>query len=237
VEKDEETGRETISAHNRDHRVGTPQGGVISPLLANLYTRRFIVAWKKFGYEEKFGGRIVNYADDMVICREGDATKALEVMKELMGRLKLTVNEQKTRVRHPPEDEFVFLGYVFRKAFSFKKRKWYIGTMPAAKSIKKIMDRIHDQTAKNFGWMETRDIVKSLNRTLMGWTNSFSIGAVSRIYSKLARYTVGRSRQWMGRKRERATKNYKSLPDTKWRSESGPLNIFARIPSYSRAKS
>jgi hypothetical protein len=105
--------------------------------------------------------------------------------------------------------------------------------MPAEKSIKKIMDRIHDQTAKNFGWMETNDIVKSLNRMLMGWTNYFSIGAVTRIYSKLARYTVGRLRQWMGRKHKWATKNYKSLPDTKLYSESGLLNICARIPTYS----
>src|SRR5229473_5385780 len=86
--------------------------GAISPLLANLYMRRFVLGWKMLGLERSLGSRIVTYADDLVIlCRKGKAEEALQRLREIMGKLKLTVNEEKTRICKVPEGEFDFLGH------------------------------------------------------------------------------------------------------------------------------
>ena len=91
----------------KDQRRGIPQGSPISPLLANLYMRRFVLGWKKLGLERSLGSRIVTYADDLVIlCRKGKAEQALLHLRKLMGKLKLTVNEEKTRICKVPEGEF-----------------------------------------------------------------------------------------------------------------------------------
>src|SRR5437879_1421741 len=92
---------------------GTPQGAPISPLLSNLYMRRFVLAWKQFGHEKRLSAYIVNYADDLVICCRARAEQARAVMQDLMFKLKLTVNETKTRVCRSPEEKFDFLGYTF----------------------------------------------------------------------------------------------------------------------------
>jgi hypothetical protein len=146
--------------------------------------RRFILSCKQGLHEEQLGGIIVNYADDLVICCKRDADKALEVMKGLMVRLKLTVNEKKIKAFIMPKDSFVFLGYEFKEVFSFKKRKKYIETDPAEKSVKKLTDAIHDQTAKRFGWMDASETSKNRNRKIRGWANYFCTGAVSKSYGR-----------------------------------------------------
>src|SRR5215470_6243673 len=84
--------------------------GVLSPLLANLYMRRFVLGWKQLGLEQSLGTRLVTYADDLVIlCRRGSAESALHHLREIMGKLKLTVNEEKTRICRVPDGEFDFL--------------------------------------------------------------------------------------------------------------------------------
>ena len=112
VEETDQRGRKTRTTEAKDSGRGIPQGSPISPLLSNLYMRRFVLAWKKLGLERKLGSRIVTYADDLVIlCKRGKAEEALQRMRELMGKLKLTVNEEKTRICRIPEGKFDFLGY------------------------------------------------------------------------------------------------------------------------------
>jgi RNA-directed DNA polymerase len=112
VEETDKRGRKTRTTESKDNRRGIPQGSPISPLLANLYMRRFVLRWKKLGLEQSLGTRIVTYADDLVIlCRRGKAEEALQQLRAIMGALKLTVNEEKTRICRIPEGEFDFLGY------------------------------------------------------------------------------------------------------------------------------
>ncbi len=119
VEETDDRGRKKRTTEAKDQRRGIPQGSPISPLLANLYMRRFVLGWKKLGLEKSLGTRIVTYADDLVIlCRKGRAEEALQRLRELMGRLKLTVNEEKTRICRVPEGEFDFLGFTFGRMYS-----------------------------------------------------------------------------------------------------------------------
>src|SRR3979490_2455917 len=138
VEETDDRGRKTRTTEARDNRRGIPQGSPISPLLANIYMRRFVFGGKMLGLERSLGSRIVTYADDLVIlCRRGKAEEALQRLREIMGKLKLPVNEEKTRICKGPEGEFDFLGDTFGRMYSARTGKAYLGYRPSKKSIKR----------------------------------------------------------------------------------------------------
>jgi group II intron reverse transcriptase/maturase len=185
VEETDDRGRKTRTTEAKDRRRGIPQGSPISPLLANLYMRRFVLGWKKFGLDESLGTRIVTYADDLVIlCRKGRAEEALQRLRELMGKLKLTVNEEKTRICKVPQGKFDFLGYTFGRMYSKTTGKARLGMWPSKKSIRRMVEKVHELTTLKTGWQETTVMVAKLNRTLRGWANYFKVGTDSGAYRR-----------------------------------------------------
>jgi hypothetical protein len=154
----------------REVGVGKIVGGVLSPLLANLYMRRFVLGWKKLGLEQSLGTRLVTYADDLVIlCRRGSAEKALHHLRAILGKLKLTVNEEKTRICRVPDGEFDFLGYTFGRMYSPVTGKARLGYRPSKKSLKRMVERVHALTVRAATWQETTRLVDQLNQALRGW--------------------------------------------------------------------
>jgi group II intron reverse transcriptase/maturase len=213
VEEEDERGRKHRTTRNKDDGKGTPQGSPISPLLANLYMRRFILGWKELGHEQRLGARLVNYADDFVICCRGSAEEAMTVMRNMMSKLKLTVNEKKTRLCRLPEETFDFLGYTIGRCYSAKTGRASLGTKPSAKKVRRICDAISERTGRHTTLLSVEELVAQLNRMLVGWANYFCLGFASRAYRAIDQHVCRRLRQWLCAKHKVQGPGFARFPD------------------------
>jgi group II intron reverse transcriptase/maturase len=212
VEETDERGRVQRTTRSKDDGKGTPQGGVISPLLANLYMRRFVVGWKVLGHEARLDAKIINYADDFVICTRGHADEAMATMRRMMAKLKLTVNEQKTRRACLPADTFTFLGYTFGRQYSRQTGRSYLGPKPAASKIRKLCGAISEVTDRRTCPRDSADEVGKLNRMLTGWANYFCLGPVVGVYALVLGHARRRLRRWLCAKHKVRKGGYGRFP-------------------------
>jgi len=237
VEETDEHGGKHRSTRNRDDGRGTPQGAPISPLLSNLYMRRFVLGWKQLGHEKRFKAYVVNYADDLVICCRSSAEEALVTMRVIMAKLKLTVNETKTRVCKLPGERFDFLGYTFGRCYSPKTGRAYLGTVPSKKRVIRICEAISSETRRDKTLLDSESVVGKLNRMMIGWANYFCLGPVSKAYRAVERHARKRLRQWLCAKHKVSWPATQQFPEADLHDVLGLVRLTARTRSFPWATS
>ena len=236
VAEDDGQGSWRRTTRSKDEKRGVPQGAPISPLLSNLYMRRFLLGWKTQGHQRRLEAHIVNYADDFVICCRGTAVEAMVVMRSMMKRLKLKVNEEKTSLCRVPAESFDFLGYTIGRCYRVKTGWAYIGTRPSKESIGRMTERISDLTAPRMEQLGADDMVRRLNRVLMGWSNYFCLGPVSKSYRAVDAHAKYRLRQWLCRKHKVDGQGYLRYPDEYLYKQLGLVCLPVRTGNFPWAK-
>jgi RNA-directed DNA polymerase len=239
VEEARASGTRLRTSRNKDAGRGTPQGAPISPLLSNLYMRRFIVGWKVLRHEQRLEAHIVNYADDFVICCRGTAAQAVSAMRAMMLRLKLTVNEAKTHICRLPEDTFDFLGFTYGLYHSPRTRKASLQYWPSRKRIQRLCATLSDMTARRFLWREDAEQVALLNRTLVGWRTYFARGMFWKAFRSVDRHVWRRLRRWLSRKHKVQGPGGATWPLAHLYGVLGLVSLERTAPriGFSRAKS
>jgi RNA-directed DNA polymerase len=229
-------GRPVQTTEARRTKRGTPQGGVISPLLANCYFRRFLLAWHNHGHRDQLDAHVVNYADDFVICcRPGNAEAAMTRMVKLMTRLGLGVNATKTRIARLPEGQFDFLGYTVGR-FHGKNGRPYFGTRPSRKAVKSLLRRIHERTTRQWYPDEPASTVARISSMIRGWCGYFDQGPVIEIYELVRAYTERRVRRWLMRRTGRRGVGFRQIPDEYLYETLGLYSVPRRRVDLPRAK-
>jgi group II intron reverse transcriptase/maturase len=229
VEETDERGVARRTTRNKDEGRGTPQGGVASPLLANLYMRRFVLGWKRGGHEQRLEARIVNYADDFVILTRSCAAEAASVMRDMMAKLKLTVNERKTRTCSVPEETFTFLGFTFGRQASWRTGRAYVAPAPAAKKVAAICARISGATSGRTVWRDEGEQVGLLNRMVLGWANYFRLGYVTAAWRVVQQHACRRLRWWLRRKHKAKAGRGPRYPDMQLYERHGLVNLVRTV--------
>jgi RNA-directed DNA polymerase len=206
---------------------GVPQGGVLSPLLANLYMNRYLRAFREAGLDRRDGARLVNYADDFVVlCRRG-AAEILAQTRQWFQQMGLTLNEQKTRLCDGRREAFTFLGYTFGPMYYRKDGHWYLGAAPAKKAVQRVKRRIRDILRPDHQgpW---EDVCAEINRVLRGWAAYFSYGTRLMAYRAVDRSVEGRVRHFLRRRHKVPTRGTRRYPSERIFGELGVLSLRRR---------
>jgi RNA-directed DNA polymerase len=198
VEERDADGTRRMSG-GKGNKLGTPQGAVVSPLLANIYMNRFLKHFRQSGAADAFRAHVVAYADDLVILSRGRAAEALTWMRDAMAKLGLTLNEAKTSLKDARKERFDFLGYSFGPHWFKKNGKWYLGASPSKKSMQRFKTKVGDRLvpANVVPWEDVRD---ELNSMLLGWSHYFSYGATAGAYKHVDWHVYQRARDFLTRR-------------------------------------
>jgi RNA-directed DNA polymerase len=207
VEERDGEGKTRLTGGKGNSR-GTPQGGVLSPLLANIYMRRLLLYFRMSGAAERFQAQIVNYADDFVILCRREGRQALEWTKRVTERIGLKLNESKTFVKDGRRDSFNFLGYTFGPMIWRKNGARYLGACPSRKAEKRIRERVKGLLYRGnpTPWP---DLCQRLNRLLTGWANYFSYGSRAKVYCRTDRYVEDRVRRFLRKRHKIAGQGFR----------------------------
>jgi RNA-directed DNA polymerase len=227
IEKQDARGGRRMTGGKRSTR-GTPQGGVISPLLANIYMHRFLRAWRARGKGAQYQARVINYADDFVILSRGHAAEALAWTRWAMTHLGLTLNETKTCLRHVQQESFDFLGYTFGWDRYRKDGHTYLAAKPSKKSIQRAKAAVRAvlRPGNQGCW---RDVVARLNRGLRGWANYFNYGTRLMAYRAIDNYVYACTRHFLRRRHKVPTRGTRRFPAEQ---VFGPLGVIRLRPLH-----
>jgi RNA-directed DNA polymerase len=211
VEEREGTGKRRLTG-GKDNDRGTPQGGVISPALANLYMNRMLKGWRQTRRGEQFRAQIVNYADDFVILSRGKAAEALEWTRGVLERLELTLNEKKTSVRNACGERFDFLGYTFGPHYSLRTGREYIGYSPSKKSVARIKTKVGDLLVPS-NVAPWEKVCERLNQILGGWRAYFGRGSTSKAYRAVDEHVYDQVRHFLRRRHKVSSHGTRQFPE------------------------
>jgi RNA-directed DNA polymerase len=223
VEEKDGAGKKRLTGGKGNDR-GTPQGGVVSPLLANLYMNRMLKGWKNTRRGEQFHAELVNYADDFVILSRGNADEALNWTREVVTRLGLTLNEAKTSIREARKESFNFLGYTFGPHRFRKDGHGYLGASPSKKAVDRLKQNVGELlVAGNKGsWSEVRE---RLNQKLRGWSSYFSYGTRTQAYRAVDNYVYQSVRNFLRRRHKVQSRGTSRFSDEVVFGELGVLRL------------
>jgi RNA-directed DNA polymerase len=230
VEETDERGHRRMSGGKKATR-GTPQGGVISPLMATIYMHRFIKAFRKYGLDRRYGAVLVTYADDFVVlCRHG-AAEVLDTTRRWMTSIGLALNDTKTRVCNARCEPFDFLGYTFGPMYSPRTGGRYNGARPSKKAVASIRDKIRRRLrpGNQAPWEE---VVRALNHTVRGWAAYFSYGSVSKAWHVVELHLYHTVRCFLRRRHKVAGSGTGQFPAQR---VFGELGVVSFDPAYRRA--
>jgi RNA-directed DNA polymerase len=223
VEETDKDGKKRLTGGKR-HKWGTPQGGVISPLLANVYMNRFLKYWRLTEQGRKLKAQVINYADDFVILSRGCAAEAKAWAAEVMSRLGLTLNETKTCLRNACKERFDFLGYSFGPHYFPKDGRRYLGASPSKKSVARLKPRISAilHRGNKDPWEAVRE---DLNRVLIGWACYFSYGTCTPAYCAIDHHVATRVRRFLVDRHKVSTHGIRCFSDARIFSELGIVRL------------
>ncbi len=217
-------------------RKGTPQGGVISPLLANIYLNVLDTLWKDKKVEERYAARLVRYADDMVILCKGQTRRRQKGVEHALQDLGLKLNPEKTTVLNVREEGLDFLGFTLRFVRHPKTGRWFATVKPSSKAMKRFRAQVKELTGKRFRLLTDKQMVEKLNPVLRGWVNYFYFGNSSRPLSKLKGYVETRVRTYLRRKRALRSRGNRVYPYAYLYNTLGLFKIPTTAPWTQRAK-
>jgi len=213
IEERDEQGHRRMTGGQSSQR-GTPQGGVLSPLLANLYMHRYLRYWRQQGKGGPFHATVINYADDFVILSHGHAQEALAWTRGVMAKLKLTLNETKTCIRDARQESFDFLGYTFGPACYRKTGGRYQAAQPSAKSVQRLKEKLHVVFHRGnvAPWPE---VAAQANRLLRGWATYFGYGTRKKAYRAIDNYVYERVVRFLKKRRKVSSRGTRKFPGAK----------------------
>jgi RNA-directed DNA polymerase len=223
VEERGEDGKKRLTG-GKHRQCGTPQGGVASPLLANLYMNRLLKGWRQTKRGEQYDAQIVNYADDFVILSRGHAAEALNWTRQVVTRMGVTLNEAKTTVKQARQESFDFLGYRFGPHRYKKDGHWYLGASPSKKAVARIKGKVRDLLVRGRTepWTEVR---QRLNQILRGWSAYFGYGTRTTAYRAVDNYVYHGVRQFLRRRHKVQSRGTRRFSDEVVFGELGVLRL------------
>ncbi len=227
VVEEYEDGRKEYKGNDK----GTPQGGVISPLLANIYLNVLDTLWKVKKVQERLGARLVRYADDVVILCEGNTDRILKGLKTVLRDLGLTLNEEKTKIVDARQESFTFLGFSIGMRKGRKAGSLFPFTELSKKAMKHIRAEVKQLTTERYSATPTEVVIRRVNEVVRGWVGYFYYGNCTNAMSALRYYLTYRMRVYMRRKHHFRGYGYAAFPDSYY-YESLDLYKVPSVPPW-----
>jgi len=232
VVEEDGKGKKRITPNDK----GTPQGGVLSPLLANIYLNVLDTIWKLKRVEERFEARLIRYADDLVVLCRKDAGRIMRGVEHHLETLGLTLNRDKTHIVEAAEEGFTFLGFTFQMKQNPKTGKWYPLTVPSKQAMARIREGIKGLTGSRMHALGTPEVIRRVNRVLQGWVNYFHYGNCVTALKQLRSHVEQRVRIYLRRRHRLPGQGFKRFPTRMFYAQLGLFKIPTSAPWKHPAK-